>query len=221
MASTSGKSSGSSTKHTQIRQASTQTFITVALASVLVSMALVMLNILWGTAQFNMRVHEKQEIARDALEANIAAVGPLTESFERLEIGSDLIPNQPGDKNNSEVILDALPSRYDFPELAASLNNLAEVSTVQLKSFRGTDLGSDAIQSSPAPFAESIPFSVEVEGSYQGVTKFLSNLEKSIRPMKVLSVGMSGTDSKLTANINIETQYQPAFDLTIRKDGVR
>lgn len=214
------KVEGTSAKHVQINKASTQTFIVVAVAAVVVSMSLVLLNILWGNAKFNSKVHGRQEQARDQLIDNIAAVGPLQESFERLEIGADLIQGQPEDKKNSEVILDALPSRFDFPELAVSIDNLARQSSVTLTSFRGTDLGESALTSSPSPFPEQIPFIMDIEGSYQDITVFLSNLENSIRPIKVQSIEMSGIDSKLSISVTAETSYQPAFDLTIQEEGV-
>ena len=215
------KQVGTSTKHAQIKQASTQTFIAVAVASVIVSMSLVSINILWGTSKFNNRVHNAQESARDVLKANLEAVGPLNESFERLEIGSNLIPDQSGDKKNSEVILDALPSNFDFPELAASINNLAEKSGVVLESFSGIDLGAEAVQTSPNPEAQQIPFNLEVEGSYDSVSKFLRGIENSIRPIKVLTVGLTGTTNKLRATVTAETSYQPAFDLTIQKEAIQ
>ena len=217
----SNKQTGTSTKHSQIRQASTQTFVAVAVSSVVVSMSIVMLNILWETSKFNSSVHDAQGVAKDILETNIEAAKPLQESFDRLEISGNLIPTQADNKKNSEVILDALPSKFDFPELAASISNLAKVSSVELKSFRGTDIGSDATQSSPSPVAEQIPFTMEVEGSYSAVAKFLLNMENSIRPIKTLSLDLSGTDNKLRATINAETSYQPAFDLKIQKRTVQ
>ena len=214
------KPQGTSTKHAQIRTASTHIFIGVAVASVVVSMSLVTLNIMWGTASFNEKVHGKQEEARDTLEQNIEAIKPLQESFQRLEIGGKLIPAQPDDKTNSELILDALPSAYDFPELATTMNNLAESSGVNLLAFRGSDEGSTAQTSAPNPEPVVIPFTVEVEGTYEDVTRFLLNTESSIRPIRVLSMDLTGSSSKLELVMNAETSYQPAFDLTIQKETV-
>lgn len=210
-----------STKHMQIKKASSQTFAAVAVASVIASMSLVLINILWGTAQYNIKVQDEQEKVRDVLIANLEVVPDLESSFRNLEIGSDLLEKQPAGKSNSEVILDALPSRYDFIELAASIDNLAKEASVNLDSFRGTDLGSDTIQSSPNPTPQSIAFSMEVEGSYAAMSKFLRGIETSIRPIKVNSLSISGTDDKLKASISAETSYQPAFDLDVQTKVVQ
>ena len=74
--------------------------------------------------------------------------------------------------------------------------------------------------SSPSPAPEAIPFSVEVEGSYESVAKFLRGVENSVRPIKVVRVDLAGTTNKLRATIDAETSYQPAFDLTIQKEPV-
>ncbi len=210
-----------STKNALIKQASTQTFIAVAVASVVVSMCLVMLNILWGNLKYNSRVHGAQENARDTLQANLDITDELEASFRNLEIGGDLISSQGDDKDNSEIILDALPSKFDFPELASAMENLADKSSVELDSIRGTDLGSDATSSSQNPSPEQIPFGVDVVGSYTNVNKFLKGLENSIRPMKVVSVSLTGTTQKMRASIRAETSYQPAFDLNIRTEVVQ
>jgi Tfp pilus assembly protein PilO len=209
------------TKHLQIQKAASSIFLTVAAAAVVVSMSLVILNILWGNAKYNSKVQGLQEETRDTLKANLAIVPDLRNSFENLEIGADLIPEQGVDKKNSEVVLDALPSKFDYPGLASSIDNLARRSSVKLEAFKGTDLGSGATQSSPNPAPEAIPFSVEVEGPYSSIKKFLQGIEDSIRPLKVTRVSLTGTDDKLRASFDMETYYQPAFDLTVRKEAVR
>ena len=208
-------------KHAQIDKASTQTFAAVTVAAIVVSMSLVLLNILWGTSRFNTKVQGELEIARDALQTNLERVGPLQESFNRFEIGDNLIPDQEEEKKNSELVLDALPSQFDFPELAASINNLAEEAGVELSSFNGTDLGSDTSGSSSNPRAQEIPFSMRVVGSYSGISKFLRGIENSIRPITVLSIDLTGSSSNLQASVTAETVYQPAVDLTIQKETIQ
>lgn len=214
-------STGNTTKHALIEKASTQVFVTVAIASIVVSMSLVFLNILWGTAQFNTRVQDAQEIARDTLEANLEAVPSLAESFNNLELGDDLIPDQPEDKENSEVVLDALPSVYDFPELATSVNNLAKLSSVKMTEFAGEDITESATSAAVDPEPQPVSFSVEVEGSYSAIAKFLRGIENSIRPMNVKSINLAGSRTKLIVAVTVETVYQPAVDLTIQKRTIQ
>ena len=209
-----------STKHLQIQKASSTVFATVAIASVVVSFCLVFLNILWGTAQFNSRVHDKQEDVRDLLEDNLKAAPELEESFKNLEISASLIPEQPDDKKNSEIILDALPSKFDFPALVSSINNLAKETSVSLRSFQGTDVGEEAAQSSNRPEPVEIPFIIEVEGKYEAVKKFLRGIETSIRPFEVKKLNLSGTDGNMRVNVEAVTYYQPAFNLEVTTEVV-
>lgn len=209
-----------STKHIQIEKASSTAFAAVAIASVLVSFSIVFLNILWGTARYNSKVHTAQEEVRDTLKANLEAVGDLENSYRNLEIGSDLIKQQPTDKKNSEVVLDALPSKFDYPALVSSINNLAKRSGVKLKSFQGTDTGEDALQFSTTPAPVEIPLNIQVEGSYDRVKQFLRATELSIRPIHVTSLDISGSDNLLRVSAGINVYYQPAFDLSLTEKEV-
>ncbi len=211
------KDSSFSIKQSQIKNASAKTFISVAVASVIVSISVVLLNILWNTSKYNARTQDLQTTARNTLKDNIEVVKELEKSFTTLELSSKLIPDQSIKKSNSELVLDALPSKYDFPALVSSINNLAQRSAVKLTSFQGVDLGSSAEQSSTKPVPIDIPFNIEVEGKYDSIAKFLKGMESSIRPMKVMVLNLSGTDSRIHASLTVETYYQPAFDLSIEK----
>ncbi len=215
------KSLNISTKHLQIKKASSTVFAVVAIAAVVVSFCIVLLNILWGTSKYNTRVHSAQEEVRDVLTQNLEVVPDLQESFKNLEIGGEIIGNQPADKENSEVVLDALPSKFDFPALVSSINNLAETTSVKLKSFQGTDVGAAAVQKNNQPTPIEIPFDIEVEGSYDAVKKFLKGVEDSIRPIEVSVIDISGSDKNLRVNVTALTYYQPAFDLELNSVEVQ
>lgn len=212
---------GTSQKHMQIKKSSAQSFIAVVVASVVVSMTLVLANIMYDTSKFNSKVQGALEDTKLQLVANIEAVDSLEKSFAALQNGDNLIAKQPEDKKNSEIILDSLPSVYDFPEIASSVNRLAEISEVELVAFQGTDLGSDATNQSTLVEPIKIPFSVEVKGSYSAIAKFLLNSERNIRPIIVKSVSLSVSGNELSASVSAETSYQPAFDITIQKEVIR
>ena len=210
-----------STKHIKIKKASSTVFAAVAVASIVISFSIVFLNILWQTSQYNSRVHSAQESVRDTLNANLDTVEDLQSSFANLEVGAPLVPNQPADKKNSEVILDALPSKFDYPALVSSINNLAENTDVSLSSFAGNDLGEQAVQKTNKPTTVEIPLTVGVEGSYDSVKKFLKGIEDSIRPFEIETIDISGTDSLLRVNVSLNTYYQPAFDLELTSQEVQ
>lgn len=216
-----GKGLNVSTKHLQIKKASSVVFLTVAAASVVVSFSIVFLNILWGTSQFNAKVQDKQEETRDTLIDNLEVAPKLQQSFNNLEIGGELIPGQQNDKKNSEVVLDALPSKFDYPALVSSINNLAKTTSVSLSSVQGTDIGEEAAQTSNSPEPVEIPITVEVEGPYDSIKKFLQGIENSIRPLNVINMNLSGTDKNLRATVVLNTYYQPAVNLNVESEEVR
>lgn len=216
-----GKSLNISTKHIQIKKAASTVFAAVAVASIVISFSIVFLNILWQTSQYNSRVHNAQERVRDTLKANLAAVDDLRASFSNLEIGAPLVPKQPADKKNSEVVLDALPSKFDYPALVSAVSNLAEQTDVDLRTFQGNDLGEGAVQKTNKPTTIEIPIDIGVEGSYESIKKFLKGIEDSIRPFKVVTVDIAGTDSQLRVNVSMVTYYQPAFDLELTTQEVQ
>jgi len=64
------------------------------------------------------------------------------------------------DGSNSKIILDALPSTYDFPALASSLEKLLASKGVPVSSLSGTDdqLNQETNTSSPTPAPVPMPF---------------------------------------------------------------
>ena len=78
------KDSSFSIKQSQIKNASAKTFISVAVASVIVSISVVLLNILWNTSKYNARTQDLQKTARNTLKDNIEVVKDLEKSFTTL-----------------------------------------------------------------------------------------------------------------------------------------
>lgn len=207
-------------KHIQIKKASSTVFTAVVIASVIVSFSLVFLNILWGNAKYNTKVQEKLTTARDTLSDNLDKVNDLNTGFRTFEGSAKLIPDQEDNKSNAALVLDALPSRYDFPAVASSMSNLAARTNVTLRAFDGADLNAESPRSSMTPAPTEIPFSVTVEGTYVAVRDFLNGLQNSIRPMNVKTVNYVGSDGALVATFEVVTYYQPAFDTTISKEVI-
>lgn len=202
------------TKQLRIKKSSSAVFITIAIASVLVSISLVFLNILNTQRTFNDRVQGEKEQVVASLESNVRNINTLADSFNQLESQGDLISDQ--NKSNSSVILDALPSKYDFPAVATAVQNLAAVSGVTLDDFSGSDEELQAVGASVDPLPIDIDFSVSVAGSYEKVNTFMENIEKSIRPINVGNIRIDSVGSnEVRAQFQMTTYYQPTVDLTI------
>jgi len=106
--------------------------------------------------------------------------------------------------NNAKIILDALPQTYDFPAIISSVQVLLNSSGILVNSLTGTD-SSTVLAQSPQPVP--IPLSFSVSGSYSSIQSLLSTLNKSITPIDIKSVTLSGTDAYLTASISAQTYY--------------
>ncbi|QQS19135.1 type 4a pilus biogenesis protein PilO [Candidatus Saccharibacteria bacterium] len=121
------------------------------------------------------------------------------------------------DGNNAKIVLDALPSTYDFPALATSLEALVVSQNLKINSITGTD--DEVIQAqnrtSTNPQPISIPFDLSVSSNYDGVKNVIGAFEKSIRPIQLKTLDISGDKDELTLVIGAQTYFQPAKSLNI------
>lgn len=206
-------------KRDLIKKAGSRIFITISVASIIAAFCIVAINFMWDLAGYNSRVQGEKEIARDTLLANISKSEDLQKSFVALQESDDLIKGQ-DKQSNSSVILDALPRKYDFPALVTSIDKVADLSGVNVAGLSGNDEEVNAIARSPNPTPQEIHLSVNIEGTYKNINKFVKNLENTIRPIKVINIRLAGSDSKMSATFDLVTYYQPAIDLTIQSKDI-
>lgn len=203
---------GSSSKYTLIKKASSNMFVAVVIASILVSFSVVSIKFLLDLRSFNAEVQTQQAGIIDSLNQNITNYESLSEDYENFTGGSDLIGNQ-GDRDNTTVVLDALPSKYDYPAIVTALENITRISRVQLVGISGRDEVESAITSDPTPEPIDINMSIAINGNYRAIQRFMSTLERTIRPYAIVNVTFSGTDDDLRATFDLLTYYQPAVDV--------
>jgi Tfp pilus assembly protein PilO len=177
----------------------------LVLTSIVVSFSMVGLKFLWDLRAYHSRVTEEKEQVRDTLSTNIENIGLLKTSFNLLEQS----------KVDSKLVLDALPSKYDFPALATSVESLVTRSGLILSSFSGDDLEKEAVNRITDPEPIEIPLNISVEGPYKNLIKFVDILSKSIRPMQVNRIEIQGTDENIRADILLSSFYQPGVSLEV------
>lgn len=198
-------------KRQAIDKAKSTVLVTVVIASIVISFAVVALNFLWDLRGYNTRVLGEKQAAKNTLVQNVANAEQLKTKFESFEQG-DI---------KSQEILDALPSKYDFAALITSIDVLAKRSGMLLDGFVGTDDSEQAPQSAVSPAPLEIPFNVTVVGRYDDLREFIQNLDRSIRPMSVNSISISGNDSNIKAEIAITTYYQPQADINVETKEIQ
>jgi len=218
-----------STKRMQIDKANARIVVYVSVATFILVFSLVATKTLFGQATYQNHVISKKRTAVNQLKTDISATGQLKTSYQGFVgtaqnvLGGDPKGAGPKDGDNAKIVLDALPSSYDFPGLQASLEALLASQNVKIDSMTGTDdeVAQSDNQSSVSPQPVPIPFSVIVEGDYTGIQNVINAFEHSIRPIQVQTLSITGGQNKLTLTITAQTYYQPAKSLNINKEVVK
>jgi hypothetical protein len=219
-----------STKRVAINRSNAQLVIIVGVASFITVFCLVASASIWSQNKYQARVTKEKTVARVQLQKNLKAYADLSAAYNTFNaaptnvIGGNSSGTGDNDGNNSKIILDALPSSYDFPALATSIEKILADNNLTVGSISGTDdqvnQGSNVLSDNPQ--AVPIPFSFSVTNSnYVDVIKLLSKLESSIRPISIDSISMTGSNSSMEVSIQAHTYYQPGKSLSITKKVVK
>jgi len=216
-------------KRLQIDKANLRTVIAIAVAVFIVVFCAVAVKSLVSRQLYQQKVIESRSKANEQLKENIAAAEELTKSYKSFVAES---PNVIGgssfgvgdrDGDNAKIVLDALPSVYDFPALNSSLEKLVAKEKLTLTSISGTD---DEVnqrgQQSGTPIVVEMPFTLTVNGTYGDVNNLVLQFEKSIRPFKMTKlVFASGDNGTVNVTMDAKSYYQPAKSIEIKKEVVR
>src|SRR4051812_12625673 len=219
----------SATKRSLITDANSKIVIATAIAAFLVVFSLVACKALLGQASYQNRVISEKKKALSQLQSDLNARNSLVSSY-RAFVGTTTNvlggnPKGSGDKDgdNAKIVLDALPSKYDFPALATSLEKILTNQNYKIESIVGSDdeVNQQANSASSTPAPVDMPFQITVSTSYSSLQTLLSTLEKSIRPIQIQSMDLSGSDATMQISITAKTFYQPEKSLTISQKVVK
>jgi hypothetical protein len=98
---------------------------------------------------------------------------------------------------------------------------LVQQSGLGIQSITGTDEEveqSGTTETKPSPV--EMPFEVTFAGALGSTSKFFKTIQQSIRPIKVQSVTITGSDAKISTTVSAVTYYQPEKNLNIREEIV-
>jgi len=219
-----------STKRLLIERANSTIVVIVGVAAFVTAFSLVASRSLLAKRSYQAKVIAAQEKARDQLHHNIEAVDTLKTSYQEFVsrpeniIGGNSTGQGERDGDNAKIILDALPSKYDFPALAASLEKILADRNYRIRSITGTD--NEATQNDDGQAAAAAPqtnstapvpnnaaqqqvtqtatstetaavdmqFELSAEGAYGSMIELLSVFQNSIRPLYVQKLSFSAQD---------------------------
>lgn len=218
-----------STKRLQIDKANTTVVIVISIAAALTTFSLVGAKTLLDQRSFQSRVISKKSAALDQIEQNVKASETLANSYaafvttEENIIGGSSTGEGGRDGDNARIILDALPSKYDFPAVTTSVEKILTDLNLIIVDISGIDdeiaqRGQEA-QVNPEPI--EIPFTVAVEGSYEAMQNLITSLQVSIRPIQITELSIRSDGGAVNVDLNAKTFYQPEKSIDIRTEVIR
>lgn len=203
-----------SEKRAQIEQNNTFMFVVLGIAAAILSFTIASSISLSSRLRYQSRVINERVKAEKQLSGNKSAVTSLKSAFENFDSAPESVLGN-SDKN-SKIVLDALPSKYDFPAVASSIEKLVSLTEgVSLRSINGVDQEAVAEQTSINPKPIEIPLSITGTASYENIQKLILSLQLSIRPFKVINLNLDGNQESMTFDMDLITYYMPEKNIEI------
>ncbi len=222
-------------KRTQIAIANRVMFMWVAGVSVLFGFALVGTIFLTQMLLFNERVISEKNKTVSILRLNNDVIGELESQIRVLDTNQALIDSKASSDDQAiQVILDALPS---------DANSLALGASIQRKLLAGIDgLDLNSLQVDPVVGVESldgdtsvvnasnskknkeneITFRFSVTAKETDLKKVLTNLERSIRTIDIISLKIEGQDDgRNILSVQARAFYEPVRVVELKDKTVR
>jgi hypothetical protein len=217
------------TKRVAISKANAQMVGVVAAAAFIAVFCLFASKAAFSQNRYQARVTDEKQKAFRQLEDNVKAFDSLRDSYKDFDgestnvIGGSRSGQGDKDGANSKIVLDALPSSYDFPALTSSLEKILRDSKMKVSSITGTDDQlNQANASAPTPKPVDMPFSFSVsDANFTSANELIDKLQKSIRPILVDKVTVTGGNNSMTLTVDAHTFYQPAKNLDIKTKVVK
>lgn len=218
-----------SIKRLLITKANGQIVAVTAIASFIVVFCLIASFTLFGQLGYQNKVIDKKKDALNQIHVDLKSVDSLVTSYKAfVQTSTNIIGGVPGgsgatDGDNAKIVLDALPSKYDFPALATSLDSILTAQNVQIQSISGTDdeVTQSASGTSSSPQPVPMPFEITVDGNYDAIKHVVDAFNRSIRPLQIQTMKVTGNESQMTLTISAQTYYQPEKVLNIKKEVVK
>ena len=213
-----------SIKHIQIDKNQSTMLAVIAGAVVITIFSLFAAKALISKGLYQRRVLSAQHKVVGQLKTNLSAANTLFTQYSSAFAGQD--PNFLGgslngsgnlDGDNPRLTLDALPSTYDAPALATSLEKIITGRSLTINSITVTDSPTtypDQPQAVPKP--QPVTFQFEATGTFQQAQQLLQDFERSIRPFDLNTLQISGTDQNMQLTVGMTTYYQPAKSLNLK-----
>lgn len=208
--------------------------LTIVAAAVAIAVfSLVSTKALLSQAAYQRRVINARHLSNSQIQQSIKQAGTLVDQYNNVfedpnatnALGgkNDTSSNaSPPNVDNARLVLDALPTTYDYPALLTSVQKVLTDSGIGSPSIGGSDQ-STQVSSTPSSNPQPIPIELTISGTatYQGVQSLISSLQQSIRPFDITKLTLSGNESSMVVTLKVTTYYQPAKSLLVNSKEIR
>lgn len=220
-------------KRTQIAKANRTMFLWIAAGAALIGCALVVSFFLAQKLFYNEKVLAEKEKTISILKSNNAVVDELETQVRALDASEVLasVKAKPSDQA-IQVILDALPSEANSLALGASLQSklLAGIPDLRIESLQvdpvvGIESLSQDTTSEDASAAvdssNQITFQFSVSGTQDALKQVLTNLERSIRAIDIMSLRIESQGTTQLMTVQARAFYEPAKTIQLQDKVVK
>lgn len=220
-------------KSFQIDKTQSTMLSVVVVATIITVFCLMSFKALVSQGMYQRRVINARHQSAQQLNKDIGDANTLVNQYNSVFLGNNAqnviggtnesnANASPPNGDNGKIVLDALPTTYDFPALLTSLSSLLNNDGLGTQSIGGSDQSS-TVSSQPTtqPKPGNIDVTISGTGTYSGTEKLIKDLERSIRPFNITHLTLTGDESSLTASINVTTYYQPATTLNITSQEIK
>ncbi len=215
-------------KRQQIQSANKSVFLWVTVAAVLVTISLVLSQFLFKEFMFKNRIIGKMMNTNATLDRNIKNYVPLKQEVSKLMANPELaaLKVEPTDIA-LQPIIDAMPTVDDRVALATSLQQavLAKsgvtIESLSTNTFTNGGGMATSVKNTASSTATEVPFVVRVSGSYDQLKKCFEDMHRSIRPISIQKIVLSGNGTKLMADIEAVTYYASPKTTALTEEAVK
>lgn len=219
-----------SAKQLAIDKANATMFIVLAAASFIGVFSLVASKSLISQQSYHRKVIKGKEDALKISTKNLEEAGKLESSYKEFSLATTNVlggnPKATGERDgeNPRIVLDALPSKYDFPALLSSVEKVLTDNKFTLDALEGLDdeVAQGQTETSASPQPIDMPFTVTVKASGASAKPILDLFELSIRPIQVQQVIIKSDDvdqPKIT--VKAKSYYQPGKNFSVKLEKQR
>jgi hypothetical protein len=214
--------------------------IMVLITLLVVGVTAIVTKTLWDDISLNSKVVSAKSLAAKNADADVSAAPGLVDAYDNLgnqtALLSDALPNtsdypsliveMENIANDSGMKLKTVaPNSAGLSATSGSVSGASSAASSS-SSSNSVVAGSSASSASsstglPNLSPQDYPFTMTVEGNYTGLLKLLGDLETSARPMRVSGISISGGGTSMTAEVSVDTYWQPAAQLPFGTETVK